>query len=139
MEKVSPFADGGYSIEEVVGCSWTNGEVRAILNVVNPSNEAGMTGTYVLKCDFAELLTVVEEGTADRGDLLVIENTQPVFQGLSGLYFSMQSKTLNRLKDGENFGEYINHESRHFIVRAPYNCFEFFSAAKVSLGAYDAH
>ncbi len=142
----NPFLEGSYLVEEVVSCSWMESELRAVLNITRRSQSSGPSngflggyeGIYVLKCDGVDILTVLEEGVADRADMLVIENAKPVFSGLAGFDFSEKSKRLDNLKDGQDSGEYVSHKAMHFVVRSLYNSFEFFSSLKPSLGVYRA-
>lgn len=114
-------AETPFGIEEVVSCNWSDGNLTAVLS----SGER----TRSLHCENVDYLLFLEEGVADRADLLVQDGHAQAFPDLEGLHVSDSSELLRRLKRGETFGEFVSSKARHYIVRAPYNCFEFISSS----------
>lgn len=131
-----PF-QGSYGIESVVSCNWCDGELIAIVDVVGQGD--GNYGPSVLRCKGVEYLVFAEEAVADRSDLIVQDEHRKVFEGLDGFFEAADNQLLRRLKKGVDFGEYVNPEARHFIVRTPYNSFEFIAYDTPSLAGYHAN
>ncbi|MEZ6000628.1 hypothetical protein [Hyphomonas sp.] len=138
MSENMPYRTGAYLIEQVISCGWCDGELTAIVDVVSAEQNAGYTGPQVLKCQDVQYITFAEEAVADRADLFVAEESAKVFEGLSGLCVSSSSALLERLKRGRDFGEYVDFSARHYVVRAPYNSFEFVSPKTPILAGFHA-
>lgn len=139
MANPIPWDSGDRGIEEVISVSWTRGDLVAIIDLVSHHQAGDYDGPQILKCSGVEYLKVTEEAVSDRSDMYDTSGHQKVFKGLHGFTFADGSPFLERMKTGENYGEYVSHKSKHYVVRAPYNCFEFISCKSPSLGGYDAH
>ena len=124
-------------IESVNMASWGNHRLTVLLEVA--TKEGNSDGPTFLECEGVEILKLVEEAVADRDDIFDSVGHKDVFANLKGFTASSSNVMLDSLKKGENFGEYVSHESRHYIVRSPYNCCEFVSSKAPKFGGYYAH
>ena len=130
------FDAASYHVEMVSSCNWKDGNLTAVLHVAERTPggpDLYVSGDVTMTCANTEYVLFAEESVADRKDLMIEDGHVQACPNLRSLHVSDNSDLLRRLKHGEDFGEYVNFEARHFIVRTPYNSFEFISSAMPAL------